>query len=379
MKILFLKGMSQYGAMRNYIDHWNFYCQQMGHETFLFDVESGYSTEQLIELTGKLQPELILCCNAIYAEIVESFMPKQCIYCTVLYDNPVVHARRLEKLTERSIVLSCDRFYRDFIREQYPRIAKVGFLPLSGDAAQTQIAYPDREIDLIFTGSYLNLNGSYEEMKNIPGNMGIIAENMAALMIEEPDLLLWQAYDRILAESHLELNPATRLPILNSLSCVELFVRAYVRDQVMLHIVDAGIPVHIFGNGWQKFHCRHPENLILHQGYGEVALKALGNSKISLNVMPWFRGGLQERNIAAMLSGAVSLTDSSRYLEEEFIDGEDIALYSLKNLEVLPELIQTLLCDAGQSAKIAKNGQEKAERYHTWKHRMEELLAFVMK
>lgn len=65
--------------------------------------------------------------------------------------------------------------------------------------------------------------------------------------------------------------------------------------------------------------------------------------KISLNIMPWFKDGFQERIAAAMLSGTVSVTDESIYIRENFTDGKEQVLYSLKNLEELPVKVKWLL------------------------------------
>lgn len=377
LKILLLKGLSQYDAMRGYIDHWERYCRAWGHETAVFDVVLGDTTEHLQEMCREWQPDGILSCNAIYAEVIESFMPEKCLFCTVLYDNPVFHGERLAGLGERSIVLSCDRIYAEFIRDQYPNIGRTGFLPLSGSQVKTRKPYSERTIDLLFTGSYFDINYHYNTIRQLPENLQIIAENMISIMMEEPDTVLWQAMDQVFDGYGVKLDPVNRLRTLNLFQCIDIFMRAYVRDQVMLQIVDAGIPVHIFGGGWERFQCNHPENLLLHEGYGDASLEALADTKISLNVMPWFRGGIQERNIAAMLAGAVSLTDSSSYIREQFLDGEDIVLYSLKQMDRIPYIIQSVLNNTDRGAAIAEAGYRKALQQHTWEHRMREMLGII--
>lgn len=377
LKIILLKGLSQYDAMRNYIDHWEKYCRQVGHETVIFDVMSGDTTEKLKEMCQEWQPEVILSCNAIYAEIIETFMPEKCLFCTVLYDNPVFHGERLAGLGERSIVLSCDRIYAEFIRDNYPGIGRVGFLPLSGSQAENRKPYAERTIDLLFTGSYFDINHHYNAIRKLPENLQIIAENIISIMMEEPDTVLWQAMDQVFNGYGIALDSVNRLKTLNLFQCIDIFMRAYVRDQVMLQIVDSGIPVHIFGGGWERFQCKHPENIILHEGYGRDSLQALADARISLNVMPWFRGGIQERNIAAMLAGAVSLTDSSSYIRDHFRDGEDIVLYSLKQPDRIPFIIQSVLNNADRGAAIAQAGYQKAIQQHTWEHRVQEMLGVI--
>ncbi|MDE6851585.1 MAG: glycosyltransferase [Lachnospiraceae bacterium] len=377
MKIMLLKGLSQYDAMRQYIDQWDVCFQKLGQETMLFDVPTGDITEGLKEVLRTWQPDVVISCNAIYAEMIEKAMPEHCLLCTVLYDNPVFHGHRLAALGSQTIVFSCDRFYEEFIRGQYPGLRRVGFLPLSGSQAQTRKPYRERTIELLFTGTYFDINKHYEAIKKLPENLQIIAENIISIMVEEPDTVLWQAMDQVMQSYGVSLDSSGRLELLQLFQCIDIFVRAYVRDQVMLHIVDAGIPVHIFGEGWHKFCCNHPENLILHEGYGDVSLGALADTKVSLNIMPWFRGGIQERNIAAMLAGAVSLTDSSTYIEENFCDGEDIVLYSLKEMDQIPAVIHSVLEDDEKGAAIAEAGYRKAVSGHTWEHRVQEMFAVI--
>lgn len=375
MKILLLKGASQYGAMRNYVDQWNFILQEKGHETYILDINSGVTLEQLTHFITSRQPELVLACNAICGKIVEDAVAGFGKYVTVIYDNLVVHTDRLSDLGEASAVFSCDAIYAEYIRKRYPKIGLVGFLPLSGNGTGQQIPYEQRTYDLLFTGSYFNTNKTYETLRSVPDdNIRAIAMQTAQDMIDHPSLVLWDSLDGVLNAWGISMSVEQKTRLLDVFSCIDIFVRAYVRDAVMHRIVNGDIPIHIFGNGWENFSCKHRENLILHEGHGEVAMTALANSKLSLNVMPWFRAGIQERNIAAMLAGTVSVTDSSRYIEENFTDGEDIVLYSLENLEELPGIITRCLEDTERSRQIAERGYEKAVNGHTWKHRVEQLL-----
>jgi hypothetical protein len=360
--------------MRNYIDQWYSCFKKRGYETYVFDGEAGYTLEYLEHIIKGIAPDYVMCCNAIYSKSLSQLLPECSKYVTVLYDNPVFHRERLSVLGENAIVFSCDRFYTEFIQRYYPAIGEVAFLPLSGNGTSQQIPYEKREWNLLFTGSYMDINVQYQQIKNLPPNLQPLAENMIGIMVEKPMTLLWDALDQVLESCGVKMEDTDRFDLLHCLYGVDGFVRAYVRDQVMLHIVDAGFPVHIYGEGWEKFACRHPQNLLLHEGYGETSLSALGNTKISLNVMPWFRGGIQERNIAAMLSGAVSLTDSSTYLEENFTDGEDIALYSLQQLDDLPQKISSLLEDEEKGKKIAEAGYQKAIEHHTWSHRISSMM-----
>lgn len=374
MKILLLKGMSQYGAMRNYIDQWNFVLQEKGHETYILDIGSGVNIELLTYFITTQRPELVLACNAICGKVAEEAVADFGKYVTVIYDNPVAHAGRLGELGEDSVVFSCDAIYAEYIRKHYPSIGRVGFLPLSGNGTGQLIPYEQRTYGLIFTGSYFDVHKAYETLCALPASIRALAMQVAQDMIDRPSLVLWDALDAVLDAWGIAMSVEQKMQTLSVICCVDLFVRAHVRDKVMHRIVGSQIPIHIFGNGWENFSCKHRENLIFHEGYGKVALDALANAKLSLNVMPWFRAGIQERNIAAMLAGTVSVTDSSLYIEENFTDGENIVLYSLERLEDLPEIITRCLEDTERGRQIAERGYEKAINGHTWQHRIEQLL-----
>ena len=70
-----------------------------------------------------------------------------------------------------------------------------------------------------------------------------------------------------------------------------------------------------------------------------------------------------------MLNGALCLSDSSRYLEEELKNGRDLVCYSLTELDKLPDIIESLLRNYDSMKKIIDSGYRKAAEGHTWLHR----------
>ena len=100
--------------------------------------------------------------------------------------------------------------------------------------------------------------------------------------------------------------------------------------------MDAGLKVHTYGEGYNYIECQHPENIIQHgSANSQQCLDKISQAKISLNVMPWFKDGAHDRVFNSCLNGAVSLTDSSRYLDEIFTDDENILFYDLNMLRSL--------------------------------------------
>lgn len=90
--------------------------------------------------------------------------------------------------------------------------------------------------------------------------------------------------------------------------------------------------------------------------------------------MPWFKDGAHDRIFTAMLQKSVALTDDSKYLREEFKDGEDIVYFSLEERKYLPDIVHRLLRDEENAMRIAGNGYRQAYEKHTWRVRAYELL-----
>ena len=85
--------------------------------------------------------------------------------------------------------------------------------------------------------------------------------------------------------------------------------------------------------------------------------------------MPWFKDGAHDRVFNTLLNGAVLLSDDSIYLREILRDGENCILYSLEDIEQMPERVKELLSDEERMQRMADIGYEMAKKAHTWAHR----------
>jgi glycosyltransferase involved in cell wall biosynthesis len=151
---------------------------------------------------------------------------------------------------------------------------------------------------------------------------------------------------------------------------LDLMIRFYYRGQVVKAIADSGHKIRIYGAGWEELECRCPQNITSH-GFltSQECLELIGDSKLSVNVMPWFKRGAHDRIFNTMLNGAVCVTDTSLYLDRFIRDGENALYYQLKELDSLPERIDRLLSDSGLAERIASQGYDTAAGGHTWEHR----------
>ncbi len=100
----------------------------------------------------------------------------------------------------------------------------------------------------------------------------------------------------------------------------------------------------------------------------------MGDSKIVLNTLPWFRDGSHERVFNAMLSGAVAVSETTQYLEEALPSDAWVSFdLSPESLEGLAQRILALLADESRLQGIASAGYEAALSAHTWENRAQEL------
>ena len=160
---------------------------------------------------------------------------------------------------------------------------------------------------------------------------------------------------------------------------IDLYVRNYWRGKAVRTLVNAGIPVHVVGKGWEELEdVRHPECLKLHPQTDSVTcLGMLADAKVSLNVMPWFKDGAHDRVFNSILNGAVCVTDPSRYLEEELHEGEGVCYVALQDMDALPEKVKDLLQNDSGRNEIVRRGRAIVEQKHTWAQRAKTLAAWI--
>lgn len=379
-KILLIKGISQYDAMRIYIDEYAKCLQNENVDTIIIDALEDNFTEDLIRYATSGEINWVFTCNGIMMEdefYNNIFRQNNINKCTFLYDHPIYHSQRLCQADKNTIVFTCDRKHKEFLEQYYGNIGVVKFLPLSGSYLENGLPYEDRKIDVLFTGTYGDKDRTLNDLKSLPEVYYRIALQVIEKMIYEPQFTIEEALNIILDEYGFERTDSEFHYMLIMLNKADKYIREYFREKMIKTVLENDIILNVHGNGWANFPSNKKSNLIIREGYGDEALKSLLQTKISLNIMPWFRGGFQERIASAMLSGAISLTDTSDYIEDKFIKGNNIVIYSLKDLNNLPNLITDLLSNPEKAKIIAQNGYEEALKKHTWHHRIKDVLQSI--
>lgn len=293
----------------------------------------------------------------------------------IVVDHPMYYHHFLEKVPPRYHHISIDRNHKRYMKRFFPEIASDYFLPLAGTQLypeRSKVPIDCRRYDIIMVGNYCIPQTFEKYITRINDEYTSFYYGMIDELFDKP----WRTVEEV-AEEHLkreigEIPEEEMKKAMAALTFIDLYVRYTFRGRAVQELADAGMKVHVFGDGWDRLECRHPENLIGMNSLDSAGcLKKLTQTKLSLNVMPWFKDGAHDRIFNTMLNGAVCLTDSSRYLEEILKDGENCAVYSLSEMEKLPEIAGGLLAEPQRMQEIADAGYEMAAAGHTWGHRAE--------
>lgn len=360
--------------------------KQMGHETFIYDLGRAWSsTEKFFRFFEKGNTVLInFNFHGMSGE--EYFLDESGTMMwdaldipsyNIVVDHPMYYHHFLEKVPRNYHHISIDRNHEKYMWRFFPEIACASFLPLAGTELypnKSNVPIACRKYDVMMVGNYCVPQTFEKYITRIDDEYTAFYYGMIDDLLANP----WKTVEEV-AEAHLkeelEEVPEDELKkVMAALTFIDLYVRYTVRGRAVQELADAGIKVHIFGDGWDLLTCKHEENLILMNNLDSVGcLKKLCQTKISLNVMPWFKDGAHDRIFNTMLNGAVCLTDSSVYLDSILHDGVDSCIYSLENMKCLPEIAAGLLADPDRMQRIADEGYNLAKAGHTWAHRAKQL------
>lgn len=290
----------------------------------------------------------------------------------IMVDHPMYYYEQLRGGTEQWRLICIDRDHVNFVREFYPQYTSVQFLPLAGtnpDSAAFEKLLPTalRPIDVLFAGNYVALKDLAVHTEHLEEEYRTFYFSVISDLIAHPKQPMEAAILRSLRREIPDISAEDTIACMYHMVFVDLYVRSYFRQKIICALAEAGIAVHVIGKDWEKAECKKPENLImLGQRDSLFCLQSMRQSKISVNVMPWFKDGAHDRIFNAMLQGSAVVTDSSRYLDTFLQDGINCRLFSLERMQDIPEIVSDLLADPKQTEEIARTGYRTAECGHTW-------------
>ena len=302
-----------------------------------------------------------------------------------ILDHPFVHHDNMISEFRNHHVICVDRDHVAYIKRYYPHIPHAHFLPIGGMPYRggNTGGYGERIFEVSFTGSYVPLSVFGESIQSLSENRKKMAWSMVEYLLSNRTASFDHALEALLKNQGFEtVSPEMIVSCAPELRFANAYVRMYLREELIRTVAGSGMPLHIFGQGWELMKDVSWNRSVLHGSvdYMETA-RVAAQSKVMLCDCACFRNGLHDRVTTALLNGAAVVTDANTFIREQFLtDGNDqeIAGYDVTDPEHVPDLINELLSDAIRSEKIAIRGRAKAAERYTWEHTAEYVLSTLM-
>lgn len=356
--------------------------QKMGHQTFIFDLSRPWNSSERFFRFFEQGNTVLVNFNFHGMSGEDIFLDEEGRMMwdvldipsyNIVVDHPMYYHHFLEKVPHNYHHISIDRNHERYMERFFPHIKRSGFVPLAGSELNPNKSYVPaqyRKYDITMVGNYTPPKQFEKYITRIDDEYTEFYYGMIDDLLAHPMRTLEEvAQEHILREIP-EVTEEELKTVMSKLTFIDLYVRFTTRGEAVKAIADAGIKVNVFGGGWDKLECNKPENLIVGNSLDSVGcLKKLCQSRISLNVMPWFRDGAHDRIFNSMLNGALCLTDSSVYLDEILHDKTDCRIYSASQMAELPDIVYGLLANPVRLQEIIDNGYALAKASHTWEHR----------
>ena len=278
-----------------------------------------------------------------------------------LMDHPRNYFDSLLNPIKTLHVICLDMEHVDFIQLFFPKVKDVIFLPDSSEQeCKELIPFNNREIDVLYLGSCQIKHEKLPLIEFLPDDGVKMYQDALNYMYVDPSMTAEAAVEKYLINNNLNSEKEVLFDLFINRKASRYIEDVVRRDYKLLimHALDrAGIKVDIYGGNWEDKEDPFSDNIRIHPFIAcSDCYKLTSNAKINLSIMPWFKKGSSEKPFAGMLNGAVCVSDTSTYLEDNYIDGVDIMLFDLNHIEKAVNDIIWLLNNPEEAQIIAQNG-----------------------
>lgn len=358
--------------------------QKRGHETFILDLENppaedphSYARFSDFIASGA---DAAVCYDGMCIRteaMVEIWNHLNTAVIDMFMDPPLRFHLTLEHTPAKYHLFCCDYEHVEYVKKYFKNeVPKVDFMPHIGVLPEKNtniIPYEKRKYDVLFCGTYYRPEEQMATIKKycpektkVYRLYELIFENLK----KNSRLSVSQGVLYTIEQLGWDVPESTLKEIMNLSNYVDWAIRMYQRGRVVTTLAEAGLELYLLGRGWEN----HPSSGMpnVHRiddriPYGET-LAYMADARINLNVMPGFKEGTHDRIFNTLLQHSIPLTDSSTWIQENYTDGEDIVLYDLDHLELLPDIARRLLEDRNTAERIIERGYEKTAGKFTWSH-----------
>lgn len=377
--VLLYKGEGTcYGVLDNFAERLGAAFERNGQEVIYFDI----GKKELQELTGLIGLHfraIIGMQTYLFGVKLQdgSFLhdhidgPKY----NFVFDHPLWMKEHLTSVPKNFEVITHDCNYVKFIERYFHLTACL--VPPAGDVVQWE-NLPEI-YDITFVGAYGDYWSEVLHMHALPRSVRFIANRFLLELRKNTDFTPEEALMEVYRKKGLKPGDEEFLFMLREIRRAYYCVMRYYRHHIVRELLDAGLRVDVFGETWQTCPLKKYPNLVCHPLVScQESIRIWQQSKLSLNIMSWHKGGFTERMANIMLCKTVLVTDDTTYLHGRYTPDEDLIVFRLNEMGKLPGKLKKLLENNEKRQKIAENGWKKACRDETWDARVrvieEELL-----
>jgi hypothetical protein len=377
VRFVLIKGQSQYGSLRLHIDQFAEALRGVGHEAQVVDMTTGGQAE--LDATLSAPPDCYFAIGGVGSDYADAngsvYDQLGVVYATMHVDHPVHHIERVTAKVRKHVAFFLDRAHVQFV-SAWPAakgLAHLGFLPPGANELPEPVdtsdeAFARRDIPLLFTGTYRGPpRAGWATWEESPAKQ--IAGEIAGRMAEDARLPVLDALKASLADRGVALSGELFDQFVPLLQPPQAFAEAYHRDRLLHALGRAGVPMHVYGAGWEPLVAQYPSFTYGGVGSFEETLHLLRRARLVLNTNNGFVSGGHERVFTAMCAGAAVFSDASKYYAEAFKEGREIATFEWRKMEAAPERLLALMDDTSGLAALARAGHKRAMAEHRWTDR----------
>lgn len=294
----------------------------------------------------------------------------------IMMDHPFHYKTALDTAPEQMVLLCMDRNHVEYVKRFFPNIKKVYFFPHAGIERCQQIPISERKIDVLYAGglSRYAAEGLIPDLGKIQEfDAFALVKKALEILIQRPELTTEYVIEMCIKEINLMFNDKRLGEIITELRFLDSLAVSFYREQMIRTLAGLGITVTVFGLGWDR--CEWESTNVIYGGVLPPVqiLELMNQSKIVLNTMTWFKRGAHDRVFNGMLAGAAVVSDQSEYLQEQFTNGEQLQMFSLREMEDIAEAVKMLLSDENCAQNMADCGYQQAKKQHMWKNRLQDI------
>jgi hypothetical protein len=386
MRILMMKGQSQYGGTRLFADLAAAALARRGHQVDMLDLGETESAGMLVLQHAASAPPpygLIFTIN-----IAGEFKDSAGRRLRDLYGAPHVvwhtdyilsKADRVRETPKSTALLMVDPTQVDAVRAIYgpDRFDHLAFFahPAVGEPAEDDATVAEfverRPIQVLWSGGFQKPDAPW---KGVEGPARQLLQDALDLALSVEWMPPHEALDQVMAARGLDLSAPPIRAAREAAALVDVEVRTTRRFEFLKAVAKTGLPLHIVGAGWEGQLYRFKNATF--EGAVEMTRMAelMRSSRVVLNTNGNFGAGSHERPFSASLAGAATFSDHSRYYGQVFEAGKNIELFHWRNLADGMARLTALAEDPQRAFEYARPAKALTLAGHTWDHRVDLVL-----